>query len=89
MMQKFIALLVASIALVRASSSAISALPLAPLNVNIALDVARKFSPLVFWPISAIIFNLSKGGTTYPIGPLAQEEGATLVPSTFNKVVYV
>lgn len=88
-MQKFVTLLIASIALVEASSSAITALPLPPLNVNIALDVARKFSPLVFWPVSAIIFNLAKGGQSYPIGPLAQEEGATLVPSTFNKVKYI
>lgn len=86
MMQIFVTLLITSIALVEASSSAITALPLPPLNVNIALDVARKFSPLIFWPVSAIIFNLAKGGKAYPIGPLAQEEGATLVPSTFNKV---
>lgn len=88
-MQNIFTLLVASIALVGVSSSLIPALPLVPLNVNIALDVARKFSPLIFWPISAIIFNLAKRGPAYPIGPLAQEEGATLVPSTFNKVGYV
>ena len=66
----------------------IEALPVPPLNVNLALELSREYSPFVFWPVTTLIFNLGKGGQSYPIGPLAQEEGSTPSPSTFNKVSY-
>ena len=63
-----------------------SVLPSSVLNTDLIFSFAHENAPIVFWIVNVLIFNLAKGGQTYPIGPLALPEGTTEYPTLFNKV---
>jgi len=63
-----------------------SVLPSSVLNTDLILSFAHENAPIVFWIVNVLIFNLAKGGQTYPIGPLALPEGTTVYPTLFNKL---
>jgi len=66
--------------------ASLNVIPSSFLSTDVFLSLFKDYKPIVFWIVNVLIFNLAKGGQSYPIGPLALPESATEYPSLFNKV---
>lgn len=66
--------------------ASLSVIPSSVLSSDLIFSFIHQNSAIIFWVVNAFIFNLAKGGQSYPIGPLALPEGTTEYPSLLNKV---